>query len=125
MGAGIALSIAERFPTVYKAYADRHKVKPLQLGEIIPVQVYKNVWIVNAMTQDFTSSSSTGRQVNYEAVAEAFERIVEWRKQEKLTTLPVIFPKIGAGLGGGSWLIVKAIIDNTLDQATVRRCYVL
>jgi O-acetyl-ADP-ribose deacetylase (regulator of RNase III) len=121
MGAGIARTIADRFPAVYDAYSNEHKANGLKLGTIIPVQLGKQKWIVNAMTQAHTSSGGGNRPVSYDAVAECFERIEEFATKLP-QPLPILFPAIGAGLGGGNWEIIKHIISNSIDD---RRRHVL
>lgn len=121
MGSGIAREIKERFPKVFDVY---HK-GPLRMGEIIPVMVTEKKWIVNAMTQFGFGHGK--RQVDYDAVANAFERTVEFAESLRLTgnDLPILFPKIGAGLGGGDWEIIAKIIDQTVPDSFDKVLYVM
>lgn len=123
MGAGIARTIAERYPTVFDAYTNEYKTNGLKLGTIIPVQLGKQKWIVNAMTQSFTSSNGGLRPASYDAIAECFERVEEFAETLSIR-LPVLFPAIGAGLGGGKWEIIKHIIMNSLGERRRNVLYV-
>lgn len=51
----------------------------------------------------------SGRYVNYAAIAKVFTEVF---RQVRISKLPVHFPKIGAGLGGGNWDIIEAIIND-------------
>jgi O-acetyl-ADP-ribose deacetylase (regulator of RNase III) len=123
MGAGIAQQVRSRWPDVYDFYA-RH-CETLGKGALGTITIHnpaKDLVLVNAMTQDGFGKGM--RHVNYEAVAQCFERINDVLGH-KASQLPVCFPMIGAGLGGGNWPIVKAIIDETLLPQFERRLYVL
>ena len=111
MGSGIARTIRERYPKVYEEYADHHKKFGLQLGDIQVIKVDEDKYIVNAMTQHLYGSSR--RFANYEAIAECFESI-ESVRQTINPKLPVVFPKIGAGLAQGDWKIIHRIIDSII-----------
>lgn len=134
MGGGIARTVRERYPTAYKVYRDKYEseVEPgsqrftgLKLGEITSVQVDVNKFIVNANTQD--NHGTHRRQVDYEAVARCFEKVnflaYELSKEAGFM-LPIIFPQIGAGLGGGNWKIIEAIIDETLSPDFEKHLYI-
>lgn len=114
MGSGVALAIKNKWPDVYQQYRDTYDIKGslMSLGRIIPVRVSDEVYVLNAITQQ--NYGRTGqRYVNYEAVARAFEDVRDWAKHMKM---PVNFPLIGAGLGGGDWEIISTIIDRTLGD---------
>jgi O-acetyl-ADP-ribose deacetylase (regulator of RNase III) len=116
MGSGIARGVRERFPAAYQEYKDQQARVGLILGEICFVKITDELWIVNAMTQDNFGTDS--RKVNYEAVAQCFEKVQQLADALRMTgyDLPIIFPKIGAGLGGGNWNIIQVIIDETLGN---------
>lgn len=118
MGSGVALAVREKYPFVYEDYVEfcepfSDNTKDL-LG-MLQITIVKegSYMIVNAFTQDLFGSGT--RQVNYEAIYRCFERT-----NNLLTTLgdlrTLYFPKIGAGLGGGNWEIIKTIIEQTVDQ---------
>ena len=111
MGSGIARSIREQFPKVYEEYVNHHQNYGLQLGDIQVIKVGDDKYIVNAMTQHLYGSNR--RFANYEAIAECFESI-ESVRQTIDPKLPIVFPKIGAGLAKGDWKIIHRIIDATI-----------
>jgi O-acetyl-ADP-ribose deacetylase (regulator of RNase III) len=126
MGAGIAAEIKRRFPEAYNVYKEQHEsmirypgskeYTGLVRGEITYVEVAPSKFIVNAVTQGLGSKL---RQVKYDAIVECFERVellaktIETSHGEKLD---IVFPMIGAGLGGGNWNIISTIIDETIGD---------
>lgn len=108
MGAGIALAIKNRWPHVYAAYRTQYEETGLSLGTVLYVPAEPKVFIANAITQD---STGTGLQVSYPAIRECFHNIGEVARE---LSLPVHYPKIGAGLGGGDWEVISKIIDREL-----------
>lgn len=107
-GAGVARAIREAFP---EAYAEDLKTPlgPGKLGgysfAVIPLS-NGAVTVVNAYTQN---SVGFGLQVDYSALARVFSKI-----NEDFDGLRIGYPKIGSGLGGGDWEIIRDIIDREL-----------
>lgn len=120
MGSGIALQIKEQFPSVYMAYL---QMPMMQLGQISWCYITNNKIFVNLISQNLYGRDKSTRYVNYEAIAEGFERITE--RFSHLLQLPICFPAIGAGLGGGDWEIIKTIIDRTVPDEYEKELYVL
>lgn len=109
MGAGIAKTIKEKYPDCFKLYQHYHTVYGLKLGEMI-------LWngpfltIANLITQNSYGRGS--RLVDYEACAQAFERLASEYDTWEGGKTEIAIPKIGAGLGGGSWEVIEAIIKE-------------
>jgi len=129
MGAGVALQIKNIYPAAYKVYRDKYESrsnpKPgdglqmgLQLGEITFAEVEPFKIIVNANTQ--YSCGGDKRYVDYEAVAQCFEKVERLARMIENTNsgkkLDIFFPMIGAGLAGGNWNIISTIIDETVSN---------
>lgn len=127
MGSGIARQIKDKWPTVYIGYKYEFDKTGLMLGDIqvfssnlgidnfnLPIWEYSKLpsklIIVNAMTQKYYGS---GLQVNYDAISACFYRI---KILADTVDLPIYFPKIGAGLGGGDWSIISQRIDQALQE---------
>lgn len=117
MGGGIALQIKERFPEAYKVYVKHHR----SMGTISFAEVSKDKYIVNGVTQKVVGS---GKQVSYDAIEEVFIRTVALQ-QSLPNILPICFPMIGAGLGGGNWGIIKVIIEQTIPDNIDSELYIL
>lgn len=112
MGAGIAKSIRDTFPQAYQAdlktgMGDRHK-----LGTYSHAHLHidnRSLTVVNAYTQfDF---AGTPPLVDYNAVKRIFSKI-----KFDFSTLRIGYPKIGAGLAGGDWEIIRTIINEALKD---------
>jgi O-acetyl-ADP-ribose deacetylase (regulator of RNase III) len=110
MGSGVALAVRQEYPKVYKAY----KEDPLELGDTQGIMINDNLWVINAITQEFYGRDSK-RYVSYEAVKKCFTYI--FRKFSRHATTSI--PKIGAGLGGGDWERILQIIKKSAEE----RCY--
>lgn len=118
MGAGIALGVKNRFPEAYKVYRQTYEKSGLKLGEICYAEVDTDKIIVNANTQDGFGRGI--RQVSYDAIVECFEKVVALSEDPSSPYyrkyLNIVFPMIGAGLGGGKWDIISNLIDNTVPD---------
>lgn len=120
MGAGIALQIKNRFPNAFEVYAESN----LKLGSVSVAKINDRKFIANAITQ---KSTGFGKQVSYDAIEECFIQVVRLHEiiQEKGHFLPICFPMIGAGLGGGNWNVIEKIIDETVPKEIFTFLYVL
>jgi O-acetyl-ADP-ribose deacetylase (regulator of RNase III) len=118
MGSGIALQIKEQFPAAYMQYLRM----PMILGQISIHLVNREKFIVNLISQNLYGRDGK-RFVNYEAIAEGFERVRSYFSP--IRDLPICFPAIGAGLGGGDWEIISTIIDRTIPDDYEKILYVL
>jgi O-acetyl-ADP-ribose deacetylase (regulator of RNase III) len=112
MGRGIALSIKQQFPEAY--HADLATAK----GDAHKLGTYSSAWIdrpshsfhiVNAYTQ--LHWRGTGVKADYAAIAQVMQQI-----KHDFTGLRIAYPKIGAGLAGGDWTIISALIDEALQD---------
>lgn len=83
------------------------------LGKVIDVPVEEDKVIFNMFTQ-LRYGYDDQRYVNYGAIAKCFEAI---DRMEKVYRLAI--PKIGCGLAGGDWGIVKEIIDDCTPNTEI------
>lgn len=109
MGAGIAKQVKCSFPEAYELDQNTIKGDKNKLGTIsyCYIERYK-LFVVNAYTQ---YNYGSGLQVDYEAIRKCFIRIKQifGNKNYKIA-----MPKIGCGLGGGDWDIIKKIISEEM-----------
>lgn len=108
MGSGVAFAVKKKYPQAFDAYVNFTVGGLRPLGAVSYCCITDDLIIANAITQD--DYGTYKRMVNYEAVAKAFEDIDD--KAQRFKT-EIHIPKIGAGLGGGSWRIIEAIIEET------------
>lgn len=128
MGSGIAKQIKLRYPEVYEAYKKCYedyldKMKgPLPLGKILAVDTYSDMrTVINCITQNNYGADGS-RYVSYDAIDSCFEKIAEYMELNNIDTIGI--PMIGAGLGGGDWDVIHAIITARMTKFNVN-VYVL
>jgi len=118
MGSGVAKIVRERYPLAYQVYRDRYETTGLALGEVVWAMCEDRI-IGNAITQRFYGYNG-GRYVDYEAVGDAFREVNEFCRRTQTGEIDISrygritsvgLPLIGAGLGGGHWPTIAAIIE--------------
>ncbi|MBO2012214.1 macro domain-containing protein [Hymenobacter negativus] len=110
MGAGIAKTIKQVFPAAFEADIATVAGDKAKLGHYTVANVLvgnKPLAILNAYTQ--YQWKGRGPHVDYVAVRQVFRRV----KQE-YTGHRIGYPAIGAGLAGGEWPVIAAIIAEEL-----------
>lgn len=119
MGAGIALAIRKKWPTVYSDYLTSFEIGGLKLGTatLCAVEDPSTKAVLNIVTQKLSASALPDGEipVSYDAVSAAFRSI---RKRFK-PTVTIAIPKIGAGLGGGSWDAIHHIIEDAIKDSPI------
>jgi len=110
MGSGVAKIIRDRYPEAYQEYRRIYDIEgELDLGDVIWAQS-NGKWIGNAITQEFFGRE-TSRYVSYDAISNAM-----WQINKIDGMSEVAMPQIGAGLGGGDWNVIAAIIEAELTN---------
>ncbi len=110
MGSGIARTIRQVFPEAYAADLKTTKGAADKLGDFSFATVNRNgheITIVNGYSQ--YNFEGPGVLVDYPAVQKLFAKI-----KTAFSGKRIAYPKIGAGLAGGNWLVLAAIIDREL-----------
>lgn len=111
MGAGIARVIQEEFPEAYAADLVTTKGDRNKLGNFSHARVQRgghDITIINGYTQFHYHGDEV--LVDYEAVRKLFSTV-----REQFSGKRIGYPKIGAGLAGGDWSRIAAIIDEELQ----------
>jgi len=113
MGAGLARQIALAYPKVEAIY-QRNTPK---LGQVQTVQVGPHTWIANICAQAQVGHQQ--RQTDYVALYLALVTL----NHEALGQVYLPY-RLGCGLAGGDWNIVKTIIAETIPSAIIvqRKC---
>ncbi|TDN36667.1 phosphatase [Hymenobacter sp. UV11] len=110
MGAGIAKTVKQAFPAAYEADLTTIAGDKNKLGSYSVAQATtkgKPLTILNAYTQYHWRGS--GRKVDYDAVRQVFRQI-----KKNFSGKRIGYPAIGAGLAGGDWSVIAAIIEVEL-----------
>lgn len=108
MGSGVAKIVRERYYKAYKRYLAYYQSGLMEVGDCIAVTTNGKT-IINAVTQEYYGRDGN-RYVSYDAVAEVMKVINRSKIEE------VAMPMIGAGLGGGDWNVIEAIIQSELKN---------
>jgi len=118
MGAGIAKQIKEQFPEAYEADLRTTKGDILKLGSYTYRKArHYDFIIINGYTQfNYGKNHIDGVEnpVDYEAIALVMRKIDYNFKGQTIG-----MPKIGAGLAGGDWGIIKPIIERELKNCNI------
>jgi O-acetyl-ADP-ribose deacetylase (regulator of RNase III) len=112
MGSGVARGVKGRYPQAYQVYKNSFdaSLRRPELGDITVLILNPRLFIVNAITQD---SFGAGLQVSYDAIELAFCKVLDFADMiDPLCEIPVCFPLIGAGRGGGDWKIIAQRIES-------------
>lgn len=95
---------------------------PFQLGQVQFVEAEKDLWVANLIGQHGVGRGKVP-PIRYEAIQEGLKACRAFCLDHKATAH---FPKFGAGLAGGSWDRIKALIDQELVNHQVGCvCYVI
>lgn len=113
MGGGIAGQISKRWPMVSAVDILTESGDINKLGQIQIVPQRRNdgtdFYVVNAYTQ--YEYGTDKMNVDYEAIVMAFRKVAK----SFLPGTQIAYPRIGCGLAGGDWDVVKEIIANELN----------
>ena len=109
MGAGLAKSIKESYPEVFHAYHEHCKCQEELLGTCQLVQTSGGRYVANLFGQK--SFGRKNQQTDYHAVHQALLDCVQQMQDKGLKSIAIPY-KMGCGLGGGAWPIVKNIITE-------------
>jgi hypothetical protein len=73
--------------------------------------VEDNLWVANLIGQHDIRRRDGVPPIRYEAVRQGLARVAAFAQEHNAT---IHMPRIGAGLAGGSWEIISAIIRDEL-----------
>lgn len=124
MGSGIARALFEKWPEVKEQYHMAFEIMPDQfpeqyLGYMQPVEL-DGIVVVNLFTQqNFGNDGQV--YLSYNALKQALHGLKEYCHSWGYKTIAL--PKIGCGLAGGNWDKVKPIIEEILEDFTVKVYY--
>jgi len=111
MGKGIAKAVKSTFPEAYEADRGTEKGDRAKLGSISHATVARGehtITVVNGYTQ-FHWKGPDG-QADYDAIRGVMQLV-----KQQFAGQRIGYPKIGAGLAGGDWRVIAAIITQELE----------
>ncbi len=117
MGAGLAAQVKSQFPGAFNDYMDAYKSGNLKLGKVVISQIKPYNFIAHIVGQH-----DYGRRAiftNYQALNIALNNLKSFRVSLD-KDVPIFFPwRMGSGLAGGRWRIVKDIIEEAFPDAII------
>ena len=118
MNSGVAKAIRNKYPEVYNQYKNFcNKTTPDKLlGEIQFIRVTDDIAVVNLFSQ-LNYGYDKSQFTDYEALDLCLEKLAI--AVERSPKPKIHHPKIGAGLGGGDWNIIKKTIEKHLGETTL------
>ena len=115
MGAGIAKSIAQKWPEVKKPYEVLCRTvksnKLLGTIQIMPIEL-NELYIVNLFGQD--GYGKKGNYTQYSAHSTAWHQIDEYFRDKKIDIYAPFM--IGAALAGGDWKLIHNIAEKNVPD---------
>lgn len=121
MGSGVALAIKNKWPEAVQTYFDSSDT--LIMGNIYVGETDDSPAIINAITQRRAGADGR-RYVSYDAVDKSMRLAAQYVKKAGYSEIAL--PKIGAGLGGGDWSVISAILEKVGEDYNVDfKVYVL
>lgn len=111
MGAGVAKIVKEKFPMAF-LIDKKSKLRPMEkLGKITHTEHLTKPIIVNAYIQYQWVGK---KNIDYDAVRSCMRLI-----KKEFSGKRIGMPKIGSGLAGGDWDVIKRIIEEELANENV------
>jgi O-acetyl-ADP-ribose deacetylase (regulator of RNase III) len=112
-GAGFVVAISNIWPGPEKSYREWSRdPDSFRLGNLELVQVTPDIRICNMIAQDGFVTRYRKRAVDYKALEICLKKISDHVSKDNI----IMMPRIGCGLGGGSWEEVEEIINKTLNE---------
>ncbi len=121
-GKGFVLAVSARWPDAkhrYQSWAANNgddADAPFALGAVQFVSVEPDLTIANLVGQQGTARRGGKPPIRYEAVRTGLQTV---RVRAKENNGHVCMPRIGCGLAGGNWEIVRGIIAEELTDFDV------
>lgn len=117
MGAGIARAIATKYPEALAVDLQTIKGDKSKLGSFTKCRTKDSKVIFNLYTQ---YTYGFGLQLDYVALSMALHNLKNWLDLHDPTTkLKLGMPRIGCGLAGGDWKLVREQIEMIFNNRDV------
>jgi O-acetyl-ADP-ribose deacetylase (regulator of RNase III) len=113
-GRGFVVALSRRWPEPEASYRAWHRGEtaiPFELGQVQFVAVGPELWVANLIGQHDIRAHNGVPPVRYNAIREGLGRVAAFAAERGAT---VHMPRIGAGLAGGSWDTISAIVEAEL-----------
>lgn len=117
-GRGFVLALSKKWKNPEKEYRNWYKSqKNFELGQILPVQVEEDLWVINMIGQRDVKRDKDGTPpVRYEAIQLCIQKVAKLALKKGAS---IHLPRIGCGLAGGDWAKVEPILINELTEKDI------
>ena len=121
-GAGFVLAISARWPKAERAYRAWHQGyaalgETLPLGRVQYVRVSpageRPIWVANMVAQ--RTPGEVYPPIVYPALSDTLRKVTD---KAVAFGADVHMPRIGAGLAGGDWAVIEAMIAEEADRVS-------
>ncbi len=116
-GRGFVIPLGQRYPEAKRQYSDWVRIALANatpeslLGKIQVVPVAQDLSIVNMIAQHKIRDINNPTPIKYEALKSCLKQLATLARAKHAS---VHMPKIGSGLAGGNWSIIRAMINVEL-----------
>jgi O-acetyl-ADP-ribose deacetylase (regulator of RNase III) len=126
-GSGFVVAVSKRWPEpeeMYRDWARKGAGGGFTLGEtqFAHVSANHNIVVANMIGQHMFVTGANRRAVDYDALRKCLETVALVATGNAVVFTPrasVHMPRIGCGLGGGTWEEIEPIITETLVHSGV------
>jgi O-acetyl-ADP-ribose deacetylase (regulator of RNase III) len=120
-GRGFVVALGKRYPqaeAAYRRWSRRPATDdpPFTLGAVQFVAVAPDLWVANMLAQHAYRTPDNPVPLRYDALETALSSLAHFAAAHNAT---VHMPRIGAGLAGGDWERIAALIERHLDEREV------
>lgn len=116
-GSGFVVALSRRWKEPERRYRALHKEHGLSLGHVQMVQVSDRIAVANMIAQCGYKPSDFGLPVSYPALRLCLYKVARIALTNDCS---VHMPRIGAGLGGGTWADIASMVQEELCDRGVR-----
>ncbi len=113
-GRGFVVALSRRWPQPekqYREWAAGNTDIPFAPGQVQFVPVEEQLWVANMIGQHGIRAHDGIPPVRYDAIRDGLKTVASFAAGHHAS---VHMPRIGAGLAGGSWETISAIIHEEL-----------
>lgn len=118
MGAGLAKQIRNRYPSVYEDYMRAIKSGYLLLGtKICTLTADKRICVSMFAQEDYGTNKCYTDYSAFQIILDGLADELQTLEEGRNTHINIAFPyKIGCGLAGGNWNIVRRMIEKFSER---------
>lgn len=116
-GAGFVIALSRKWPVTKSEYLKWHKSKnSFKLGSVQFVKVEDNIIVGNMIGQHGIGNRNKTPPIRYSAIEKCLEKVQIAASRNNAS---VHAPKFGAGLAGGEWKTIEALIIKCLSSQNI------